>query len=249
MLPLLACSVQVLKACQFLSQDTCSFEHPATSPFPIPASTPVTPPYPTLPYPCLTKPPPVIVDILCRYVTEGMFRASHRKEYSSPPQGHPRARATMPGEPFHSYTRADAEAIPQGAAVLCRFQMLPTAYTFAQVTCLLRLLLSSVHADVQHSSSSQPDSVTTMLKSFLPPLFTQMHCIWPSCSSVKQLWAQPSRAAAAAQTACVCINTGGAVHGLVALCKVVLMAELWYCVACALFVMLADSTCALLLQV
>ncbi|KAL3161955.1 hypothetical protein ABBQ38_009037 [Trebouxia sp. C0009 RCD-2024] len=67
-----------------------------------------------------------------RYVTEGMFRASHRKEYSSPPQGHPRARATMPGEPFHSYTRADAEAIPQGAAVLCRFQMLPTAYTFAQ---------------------------------------------------------------------------------------------------------------------
>ena len=70
-----------------------------------------------------------------------MFRASHRKEYGSPPQGHPRARASLPGEPFHSFTQADAQHMPQAAAVLCRFQMLPTAYTFAKVICLLLLLL------------------------------------------------------------------------------------------------------------
>ena len=69
-----------------------------------------------------------------------MFRASHRKEYGSPPQGHSRARATLPGEPFHSFMRADAQDMPEGAAVLCRFQMLPTAYTFEKVAYLLLLL-------------------------------------------------------------------------------------------------------------
>ena len=76
----------------------------------------------------------VVLSGLCRYVSEGMFRASHRKQYGSPPQGHPRARASLPGEPFHSFTQADAHNMPQAAAVLCCFQMLPTAYTFAKVT-------------------------------------------------------------------------------------------------------------------
>ena len=71
---------------------------------------------------------------LSRYVTEGMLRASHRKEYGTPPPGHPRKHATRPGEPFHSFTQPDAQEVPQGTAVLCRFQMIPTAYTFAEAS-------------------------------------------------------------------------------------------------------------------
>ena len=69
-------------------------------------------------------------------MTEGMFRVSHRKEYPTPPSGDPRAKASLPGEPFHSFSQKDAEETPAGAAVLCRFQMMPTAYCFAQVPCI-----------------------------------------------------------------------------------------------------------------
>ena len=62
-----------------------------------------------------------------------MFRASHRKEYHPPPPQDPRCKSSLPGEPFHSYTQADAQKTPAGAAVLCRFQMMATAYCFAKV--------------------------------------------------------------------------------------------------------------------
>ena len=67
-----------------------------------------------------------------------MFRVSHRKEYPTPPQGDPRARSNLPGEPFHSFREKDAQETPVGAAVLCRFQMMPTAYCFAKVCALPR---------------------------------------------------------------------------------------------------------------
>jgi predicted acyl esterase len=35
---------------------------------------------------------------VARYVTEGNFRASHRKTYTSPPAGDPRAAAHLPGQ-------------------------------------------------------------------------------------------------------------------------------------------------------
>ncbi|DBA77051.1 TPA: hypothetical protein ACH3X1_009638 [Trebouxia sp. C0004] len=66
------------------------------------------------------------------YVTEGMFRVSHRKEYPAPPNGDSRAKASLPGEPFHSFSQRDAQETPAGAAVRCRFQLMPTAYCFAQ---------------------------------------------------------------------------------------------------------------------
>lgn len=71
--------------------------------------------------------------MLCRYVTEATFRASHRKEYEQAPEGDPRSKAALPGEPFHTFSRQDAADIPQGHPVLCRFQMMPTAYCFAKV--------------------------------------------------------------------------------------------------------------------
>ena len=90
-----------------------------------------------------------------RYCTEGMFRASNRAEVD--PAGSPREAAHLPGAPFHSFTRADAQPLPHGQAVRVRFQLLPTAYRFAKViagplnaqtlqpTALPRWLLTSQH--------------------------------------------------------------------------------------------------------
>ena len=67
-----------------------------------------------------------------RYCTEGMFRASNRAEVC--PAGSPREAAHLPGAPFHSFMRADAQPLPPGQAVRMRFQLLPTAYRFAKVS-------------------------------------------------------------------------------------------------------------------
>lgn len=67
-----------------------------------------------------------------RYVTEGMFRASHRAE-ADPSKG-PRAAATLPGAPFHSFEAHSAQPLVPGEAARLRFQMLPTAYRFAKVS-------------------------------------------------------------------------------------------------------------------
>lgn len=67
----------------------------------------------------------------CRYVTEGMFRASHRAEAT--PEGTPREAAHLPGTPFHAFTAAAAEPLPAGRAAQLRFPLLPTAYRFAKV--------------------------------------------------------------------------------------------------------------------
>ncbi len=77
-----------------------------------------------------------------------MFRASHRKEYPTPPTGDSRAKASLPGEPFHSFSQRDAQETPAGAAVLCRFQMMPTAYCFAQVPCIAH----GPHENICHHS-------------------------------------------------------------------------------------------------
>jgi hypothetical protein len=69
-----------------------------------------------------------------RYVTEGVFRASHRAE--ADPSNDPRAAAHLPGTPFHSFTAAAAQPLAPGEAGLLRFQMMPTAYRFAKV-CFL----------------------------------------------------------------------------------------------------------------
>jgi len=65
----------------------------------------------------------VAPDGTCRYVTEGMLRALHRKE--SPAPDHHRVVGPFP---FHSYTRADAAPlIPEEVATL-RISLLPTSW-------------------------------------------------------------------------------------------------------------------------
>ena len=69
--------------------------------------------------------------LLCRYVTEGTFRASHRAECSA--EGTPREAAHIEGAPFHSFLAAAAQPLPAGEAARVRFQLMPTAYRFAKV--------------------------------------------------------------------------------------------------------------------
>eukprot|EP00884_Botryococcus_braunii_P020655 jgi/Botrbrau1/7273/Bobra.0318s0011.1 len=88
-----------------------------------------------------------------RYVTEGCFRASMRACLPEPPKGDVRAAAHLAGEPFHTYTRADAQPLQPGVPSLCEFQLLPTAYTFAPGHCL-RISVSGSdekHFRVDHS--------------------------------------------------------------------------------------------------
>lgn len=67
----------------------------------------------------------------CRYVTEGMFRASHRAECSA--EGTPRQAAHLEGAPFHSFRAADAQPLQPGTASRISFLLMPTAYRFAKV--------------------------------------------------------------------------------------------------------------------
>ncbi len=60
----------------------------------------------------------------CRYVTEGVLRASHRKV--GPMPNHLRCVG-----PYHSYARADAALLEPGVAVEITFSLLPTSWRFA----------------------------------------------------------------------------------------------------------------------
>lgn len=68
-----------------------------------------------------------------RYVTEGQFRASHRKEPLEAPIEDPRSQASLPGAPFHSFAKEDALPLQPGVPAFCRFEMRPTSYRFAKV--------------------------------------------------------------------------------------------------------------------
>ena len=63
----------------------------------------------------------VAPDGTCRYVTEGMLRALHRKE-SEAPEHH-----QVVG-PYHSFTRADAAPLVPGEVATLRFSLLPTSW-------------------------------------------------------------------------------------------------------------------------
>jgi uncharacterized protein len=82
----------------------------------------------------------VEADGICRYVTEGMLRALHRKSVSCPPNH----RITWP---YHSYARQDAAPLVPGEVALLRFALLPTSWTFRAGS---RLRLAIAGADIDH---------------------------------------------------------------------------------------------------
>ena len=65
----------------------------------------------------------VAPDGTCRYVTEGVFRALHRKP-GDPPSTVP------PTGPSHSFNRADSAALPRNRPVELAFELLPVSYLF-----------------------------------------------------------------------------------------------------------------------
>ncbi|CAM9414795.1 unnamed protein product, partial [Hapterophycus canaliculatus] len=61
------------------------------------------------------------------YVTEGCFRAEHRKEAE---RTEPEDVRTLPGVPIHSYLRTDAQPMKRGEPVQIRFKLMPTSFKF-----------------------------------------------------------------------------------------------------------------------
>eukprot|EP00903_Cladosiphon_okamuranus_P019285 g17726.t1 len=78
------------------------------------------------------------------YVTEGCFRAEHRKEAERTKPVDVRA---LPGVPIHSYLRADAEPLEKGKPVEIRFKLSPTSFKFLKGQ---RIRLSIGGADSRH---------------------------------------------------------------------------------------------------
>ncbi|KAK9813976.1 hypothetical protein WJX73_007604 [Symbiochloris irregularis] len=88
-----------------------------------------------------------------RYVTEGCIRASHRKLQPQAPKGHPREFSAMPGHPFRTFERADAQPLQPGNVECLSFHMLPTAFCMQQGHCI-RLTISG--ADGKHFTMDDP---------------------------------------------------------------------------------------------
>jgi putative CocE/NonD family hydrolase len=81
----------------------------------------------------------VAPDGVCRYVTEGMLRALHRKEASAPPYHQ------VVG-PYRTYARADAAPLVPGQVATLRFALLPTSWQFA-AGHRVRLAIAGADAD------------------------------------------------------------------------------------------------------
>ena len=81
----------------------------------------------------------VAPDGTCRYVTEGMLRALHRKERPAPSDHQ------VVG-PYHSYARPDAAPLGRGEIALLRFSLLPTSWHVA-AGHRLRVAISGADAD------------------------------------------------------------------------------------------------------
>jgi putative CocE/NonD family hydrolase len=75
----------------------------------------------------------------CRYVTEGMLRALHRK--TAPCPAHHRT-----AWPWHTFARADAATLPQGEAVEMTFALLPVAWQF-KAGSRVRVAISGADCD------------------------------------------------------------------------------------------------------
>jgi putative CocE/NonD family hydrolase len=81
----------------------------------------------------------VAPDGTCRYVTEGMLRALHRKERTAP--DHHKVIG-----PYHSYARGDAAPLIPGEVATLRISMLPTSWRVA-AGHRLRLAISGADSD------------------------------------------------------------------------------------------------------
>ena len=81
----------------------------------------------------------VAPDGTCRYVTEGMLRALHRKERTAPDHHQ------VVG-PYHSYARADAAPLVPGEVATLRFSLLPTSWRVA-AGHRLRVAIAGADAD------------------------------------------------------------------------------------------------------
>ncbi|CAN0059226.1 unnamed protein product, partial [Discosporangium mesarthrocarpum] len=80
------------------------------------------------------------------YVTEGCFRAEHRKEAN---RIEPRDARALPGVPIHSFRQEDAQKIRKDVPVELSFKLMPTSFKFLKGQ---RIRLSIGGADARHFS-------------------------------------------------------------------------------------------------
>lgn len=73
------------------------------------------------------------------YVTEGILRASHRREHGN-------AVVCADCAPYRSYLQADASPLPQGEPVLLRIGLLPTSYLLRKGHCI-RISIATADKD------------------------------------------------------------------------------------------------------
>lgn len=76
---------------------------------------------------------------VAHYVSEGQFRAIHRRQKRKPPSSHQKL-------PYHSYRRRDRRDAPAGTTVTFEFDLLPLSYLFARGH-RIRLVLAGADAD------------------------------------------------------------------------------------------------------
>jgi hypothetical protein len=81
-------------------------------------------------------------DGTCRYVTEGVFRALHRK-VAEPPWNHQQV------GPYHTFRQHDAELLVPGVAAEISFPLFPTSWLFRKGH---RIRLALAAADRDHFS-------------------------------------------------------------------------------------------------
>jgi putative CocE/NonD family hydrolase len=108
------------------------------------------------------------------YLTEGVFRALHRKPAARP------ATAYDPGPAPHTFLRADARSMPPGEVEKVRFAMLPRADKIAKGH-RLRIAVAGADSDSFrrysegrpeafeiHSTPAQPSGVDVQMRSWIP---------------------------------------------------------------------------------
>ena len=98
------------------------------------------------------------------YVTEGVFRARHRKAYdTSDCSGHYKA-SQSPDVPFwHTFDEKDAEPLTPKKPTRIMFEMMPTSYCFQKGSCL-RLALSGCD-DAHYLHKAEDNRVITLVSS------------------------------------------------------------------------------------
>lgn len=102
------------------------------------------------------------------YITEGIFRSSHRKPSQAP--------YNNLGLPYHSHYKSDLEPIPAGKPVELIFSLLPTSYRFPKRSHI-RITVTFADADNFETPVLNPAPKIQLLRNTVYPSFVELPII------------------------------------------------------------------------